>query len=361
MLSTASIYRSDCLNFRGDVPCAPHKEHGSHCTDCTHYRMQDGWILIIKLGAIGDVIRTTPLLHKLRAEYPTKGIMWLSYSPDVLPRDVHKPLPFSPESLLTIQAMRFDILINLDKDPHACALASTISADEKWGFTLEDGKPAPINENARHKFLTGLFDDLNQANTKSYVEEIFEICGWTFSGEEYIIETKAENRFRALRSEQPLIGLNTGCGDRWTSRKWSDRQWEELVALIQQKGYTPLLLGGKQEHGFNTALAAATGAVYHGFFPLKEFLDEVDSCDLVVTAVTMGLHIAIGLKKPVVLMNNIFNPNEFELYGRGEIVQPTKTCTCFFRGTCVNPEYQCMDYISPQMIFDAIERSLQSK
>lgn len=354
-------YRTDCLHFRGDIPCVPHKQHGIHCAECEHYSQQTGSILIIKLGAIGDVIRTTPLLHKLRKEYPTKSIVWLTYSPDVLPDVVHRPLMFSTESIVTLQATRFDLLINLDKDPHACALASTIQADEKMGFILEDGKPAPVNANAEHKFLTGLFDDVNKANTKSYVEEIFEICGWIFSGEEYMIATPAVNNFHSLRNGQLVVGLNTGCGERWTSRRWSDAQWEELIALLKQNGYSPLLLGGKQEHALNTTLAHATGAQYHGYFPLQEFIAQVDSCDCVVTAVTMGFHIAVGLHKPVVLMNNIFNPNEFELYGRGEIVQPEKQCHCFFRGTCINKEYQCMDSLYPHAIFTAVERSLTHK
>ena len=40
----------------------------------------------------------------------------------------------------------------------------------------------------------------------------------------------------------------------------------------------------------------------------------VKAGDLVVTAVTMAMHIALGLGKKLVLFNNIFNPHEFELY-----------------------------------------------
>ena len=38
--------------------------------------------------------------------------------------------------------------------------------------------------------------------------------------------------------------------------------------------------------------------------------------------VSMALHVALGLKKKVVLFNNVFNSKEFELYGLGEIVEP---------------------------------------
>ena len=58
--------KRDCRFFRGDVPCKPHKQHGVHCSECKYYEKIDKNILIIKLGAIGDVIRTTPLLRRLK-------------------------------------------------------------------------------------------------------------------------------------------------------------------------------------------------------------------------------------------------------------------------------------------------------
>ena len=52
------IYKSDCRHFLGHIPCKPHKKHNVHCNNCSFYEKKTGKILIIKLGAIGDVIRT---------------------------------------------------------------------------------------------------------------------------------------------------------------------------------------------------------------------------------------------------------------------------------------------------------------
>ena len=356
MQSADLTYHSDCIHFRGDIPCAPHKRSGYHCASCPEYSVQQGRILIIKLGAAGDVIRTTPLLHKLREVYPHHALHWLTYSPDVVPKSVHKTFAFSAESLLEIEATPYDLCINLDKDPHACALASKVHADSKIGFVLKNGKPAPADERAEAKFLTGLFDDVNKANALSYPQEIFAMCGWEFTGQEYILDVPSGDQFSALRTgASRIVGLNTGCGERWTSRRWKEEYWIDLVHRLTQAGYTPLLLGGKQEHEFNTKLAASSGAMYYGYFPMRDFIALMDCCHTVVTTVTLGLHIAIGLRKNVVLMNNIFNPHEFELYGRGRIVAPAKECHCFFRGTCTHSEYSCMDSLTPAMIFEAIE------
>ena len=46
--------KNDCKNFRGDIPCTPHKLKGVHCDDCSYYEKLSNKILIIKLGAAGD-------------------------------------------------------------------------------------------------------------------------------------------------------------------------------------------------------------------------------------------------------------------------------------------------------------------
>ncbi len=349
-------YKLDCRFFLGTIPCRFHKSKGSKCYNCTDYEAIDYKILIIKLAAVGDVIRTTPLLTKLRQEHPNALIHWITYTPDILPDLVDRKHKFNLESILTLEETHFDKAINLDKDLQASALLNKISADEKYGFHLENGMSVPCNQLAEHKYLTGLFDDVNKSNTKSYIEEIFEICGYKFQGEDYILPPAMEIDWQLPKGKK-IIGLNTGCGSRWVSRLWSFDYWVELIKLLEKNDFIPLLLGGEQEDERNKQLAGLTSAIYKGYFPLTKFISLMNECEVVVTAVTMGLHLAIGLKKQVVLMNNIFNPNEFELYGRGEIIEPEKECKCYFAPTCGNTDdYFCLDSLTPQMIFDAIKK-----
>lgn len=358
------VFKEDCRHFRGDIPCRPHKREGVHCADCAHYAPTDRNILIIKLGAIGDVIRTTPLLRRLRAEYPGGRIWWLTLTPEVLPEDVDYKLRFDMAGVISLLAVRFDIAINLDKDREACALMDRLVAGVKKGFTLRNGICAPIDADAKHKFLTGIFDDLNKANTKHYVEEMFEVCGYDWRGEEYMLsvgevfdlDAAARAQDHDLDPAQPVIGLNTGCGGRWTSRLWPDRYWVELAAALKDAGMQPLFLGGEQEHEKNERLAAATGGLYVGHYSLQRFIALMNRCDVIVSAVTMAMHLAIGLRKPLVLFNNIFNSREFELYGRGEILEPSKPCTCFFMPTCTNEQYRCMEHLEVERVFAAVER-----
>lgn len=357
----ALFYHSDCRYFRGDIPCAPNKREGVHCDGCRYYQPVTENILIIKLGAAGDVLRTTPLLHPLKAEHPLARIWWLTQTPELVPRShVDRILKWSSESLETLGGIHFARLINLDKDAHACALASRLNADKKEGFVLGTfGESKPANDRAQFKFNTGIFDDVSIANRKDYFTELFEICGYTYAGEAYILDPVEPMAFPELDRTHPLVGLNTGAGARWTSRLWSTEQWIKLVEMILASGRGVLLLGGPEEDARNHEISKATGgrAQYIGYYHLKEFITLMDQCELVVSGVTMGMHIAIALKKKLVLINNIFNPFEFsDLFGLGEIVQPDRQCKCYFRGQCVNPDYFCLDHMPAEKIFAAVER-----
>lgn len=358
---TVRDLKNDCRHFRGDIPCKPHKHHGVHCressgADCRYYEPVSERILIIKLGALGDVIRTTPLLHKIRETTPHAEIWWLTLSPEILPPDVDLVLPFTPQSLAALQATSFDTIYCLDKDREACGLCAVLLAKRKKGFTLQDGKCTPIDHDAEHMYLIGVFDDVSKANTRSYPEEIFEICGFTFAGEKYIMPPFEPHSWD-LPVGAKIIGLNTGCGGRWTSRLWPNEYWIELAKRLASTGLVPLLLGGEQEHAKNTMLARESGALYLGHFPLRKFADEINQCALVVTAVTMAMHFTIGLGKKIVLLNNIFNKREFELYDNGIIVEPAFDCTCFYSPVCPN---NCMQYLTVDTVFDACRKLLAS-
>jgi ADP-heptose:LPS heptosyltransferase len=81
----------------------------------------------------------------------------------------------------------------------------------------------------------------------------------------------------------------------------------------------------------------------------------IDRCDAVVTGVTMAMHLAIGMGTPLVLINNIFNPREFELYDNGEIVNPPKPCDCFYDRTC-RTKRECIREITPDAVLAALLR-----
>jgi heptosyltransferase-2 len=117
-------------------------------------------------------------------------------------------------------------------------------------------------------------------------------------------------------------------------------------------------VGGPAEEPTNRAIAKASGAKYFGTYGMTDFIGLLSLADAVVTSVSFAFHLAVGLKKPMVLLNNTFNPHEFYMYGRGVVLQPELDCLmCYkndFDDQCVTRD--CMDLIRPDQIQAALQK-----
>lgn len=388
----------DCNFFKGYMPCIPNKEYDVQCNNCEYYEKNSSQIkhltnstsllkeiykicdftdnyethenikvsqkftkiIFIKLGAIGDVIRTTPLLEKFNTEYGPCHFSWITHTPEVIPsKDVDVIYKWDNASVSKVAHENYDIAINLDKDKEACMLLTLIKAKKKFGFLWKDGHLNIASNNAEHKLVTGLFDHISKQNTKNYLQEIFEICHFDFNGEEYKININEElsklwfDKINKLSNGKVVVGLNTGCGLRWKTRLWPKEYWIKLINMLQQENYFCLLMGGPDEDDMNHYYKSKTGATYLGLFGLEEFIAISNNTDIIVTPVSMMMHIALALKKQLMLFHNIFNIHEFELYNRGIIIEPTSGCECYFGNTCKR-EKSCMKDISVQDVLSNI-------
>lgn len=339
--------KHDCAHFKGDIPCKQNKEKGKMCK-CDEYEKRGKRILIIKLDAMGDVLRTTPIVRKLRNEFKNCEITWVTRSPEFASAD--HILEYNNENVIRLIADSFDIAYNFDKSTSACALMNLVKAENKKGFFMRNGKCYPIDNDAMGKFITGLFDQAGEENTKSYVQEIFDIAGMRFSREKYILNIKKE-KF-GIKKKRRLIGLNTGAGSGWPGRLWPEKNWGKLANILKKKGFDVVFLGGRKEHEMNLRLKKKTGCNYYGYFGIERFVSLVDECDMIITCVTLALHIAIALEKKIVLLNSVFNKNEFDLYDLGEILEPEVKGTYYSQSA----EQGNMDTLKPEKVFgSAIE------
>lgn len=59
--------KTDCRHVRWDRPCTPHKKRDKVCQTCDEYDPVGYRVLVVKLAATGDVLRTTaflPAIHE---------------------------------------------------------------------------------------------------------------------------------------------------------------------------------------------------------------------------------------------------------------------------------------------------------
>lgn len=137
------ILKPDCRHFPGDRPCRFNKESGQTCDACPHFATAGTRILIIKLAALGDVLRTTVILPGIKAAFPDSTITWLT-APAAMDLLQGNPLidelwALDAEAALRLNVREFDVVFSPDADPHAATLAAAVRAAEKRGMVLLPG------------------------------------------------------------------------------------------------------------------------------------------------------------------------------------------------------------------------------
>jgi len=363
----------DCRFFAGDRPCIWHKQTGVLCR-CDHYEPIDEQILIVKLDAMGDVLRSTALLPPIREVHPRAAITWITRKESV-PLLKGNPyladvLELGPEALAHLEARTFTRIINLDASKISAALATVARGSRKDGFVLDpSGYVQPTNDSARSWLESGLFDDLKRAGLDTYQDRMADILGLRGRPHRYVFELTPDEfaRGRAhLQSigvsfDRPIIGLNTGAGGRWPLKQWREDGYVDLIERVNRSQHVQfVLLGGPGERERNERLSGA--ASVHLFDPgcdnpVRHFAAMLGQCDVVVTGDTLAMHIALALRRRTVILFGPTSAAEIDTYGLGEKVVPDMGCLSCYKNSC-DFAPNCMDLISTDMVEGAVLRQL---
>jgi ADP-heptose:LPS heptosyltransferase len=365
----------DCKFFLGDRPCAWHKTAGFLCT-CDHYQKIEERLLIIKLDAMGDVLRTTSLLPALAEGHAGTAITWITRreSCPLLERNpyVSEVLEYGPDALAQLSVRTFDRVINLDAGKTSAALATMAKAKRKDGFTIDGrGCVQPTNDAARMWLEMGIFDDLKRSNTKTYQDLMLEIIGVSGTSHHYVFELSEDERMRGRIHLQrlggdfsrPIIGLNTGAGRRWQLKQWRAEAYLELIErLASRHAVQFVLLGGPEERERHQRLVESTRVplIDSGCGnSVRHFAALIAACGVVVAGDTLAMHLSLALRRRTVVLFGPTSSAEIEMYGFGEKIVPQMECLGCYKPSC-DFVPNCMDLITTDMVEAAVKRQLDA-
>jgi len=331
-------------------------------------------IAILKTGALGDVLRTTSILPGLAARYPRLEVTWVTApaAADLVRGNarVARVLTVDPRDPAAIAGLgdaladeAFDRVLSFDDEVDLCRLATRLAGGDVHahvsGAYLDDAGERRYTPDVAPWFDMGLLsahgkeeaDRRKVANRDSHPAIFARMLGVAMGEPELGLEDDAV-AFAAdfaertsLSARGPVVGLNTGAGGRWESKKLPVERVAELVRGLHaaregRVGF--LLLGGPDEQERNAAILAAAGGdgvhlVDGGTQnPLPRFAALVDRLDALVTSDSLALHVAVARRVPIVAFFAPTSAAEIELYGRGEKVQSTAPDYCSYRADADN-------------------------
>lgn len=367
----------NCRFFKGNVPCQYHKKRGFECDNCASSKGKGKKILLIKLFAIGDVLRTTFILELIKKKFKDSYIVWLT-SPDAAPllfnnEFIDEIAEYNAQVFSRLSVEKFDIVFNPSNDRESSVLAAMAKAGKKFGFIYHrNGYIKPLCKMARYYLEMGSNDIIKKANKLTYQEIVAGMLGADFCFSNPIFRlTNEEKAFsRRFKEENSLsgrlvIGLNTGAGERWQLKKLSVAKTIELARCINKELNAKIILfGGPKEQQRNKEILAGAGDILIDSKcgnSLREFASIINLVDVMVSSDTLGLHLAVALNKYVI---GIFGPtsySEVELYSKGEkIYSKGMDCLGCYKNNC-SLEPNCMDKVDINEVLAEIKKFVNAK
>ena len=334
-----------CKKYSGYKPCYPYKncvEEG--CVDDNEKNRMGIKILIISLDAMGNVLDNTPILPSIKRKFTESTIYWIALNNAVKilnnSKYIDKVFAWDDESRMILKNIKFDYVFNADKSVYACAFANEIIGKHKLGFLLnDDGKIIPANDGAIYSYRLGIDDELKfRKNQKTGVEIIHEVFELDYQKDEYEFNFNDDEQNFILSYKSQInydnklyyVGFNTGCSLLFPNKKMTVEQHIQVIQeLIKKENIRIVLLGGKEDtERNNTIFSAFNDAEKIRIIntPTTEGVRK-GACymsipDIVITGDSFGLHLAIALKRYIIVWFGLSCWTEIELYGRGEKIIP---------------------------------------
>lgn len=341
-------------------------------------------ILIIKLGALGDVLRTTFVARGFKEKYPSCTITWLTKENAV---EILINNPFIDSILVWAQRdsllrQHFDLVLSLDDEEEVCAFVSSLSSNKLQGAYLENSK-RKYTPGVAAWFGMGLLrpeelggkqeaDRLKAANRKTFQEiysQMFAIEAVSSSRPvlHLTLQELEYGQYFVDASEIPssdtIIGINSGAGIRWELKMLSLEKTAAVCnTLAQQSNVTLLLLGGTDERDRNLQikkLCPASNIVFvEPTSHIKNFASIINLCDIVITADSLALHISHALQKYTIAFFGPTSPWEISTFGTGFNVYHKSDCLCCYRKT-TETKPSCIDRVQPEDLLQPTLAHLQ--
>jgi heptosyltransferase-1 len=286
-------------------------------------------VLIMRLGAMGDILHALPAVAALRQAHPDWYLGWAvepRWGPLLSADDGQMPLvnrihlvkakdwarsPFRTATLREIRALRrglraerYDLCIDLQGAVRS-ALAGRLA-----------GAPRMVGEDSPREWAARwLFDKRVPTQGVHMIEQAVEVCA-AAAGEplspvlpplpvNHEAERWADGVLRDV-GRRPVVLLSPGAG--WGAKRWPAERYGAVARDLHQQGCLVLVNAGPEERAIAAEVVRASGDVALApEFTLERLIALTRRVCLVIAGDTGPLHLACALGKPVV---GIYGPTD---------------------------------------------------
>lgn len=291
-------------------------------------------ILIVKLGATGDVVRTTPLLEKF-----TGPITWITAARNISllegRQENLRSLSWEERGLAANQY--YDLVINLEDTLESGQYVQGLKFGRLFGATLGTDSRLAYTDDSRDWFDLSLIsrfgkqaaDRLKLENRRTYQDLIFAGMGFRFNGEAYRLPEPA---WTNLAGD---VAIAPEAGPVWPMKNWA--YYDLLKEKLEARGLVVNVLPRRET--------------------LLEHLGDVRNHRCLVGGDSLPMHFALGTGTRCVTLFTCTSPWEIHDYGlQQKIISPLLAEFFYQRGM----DRRATTAISLEHVFDAVMAQLEA-
>lgn len=335
-------------------------------------------LLIVRLGAMGDIIHTLPAVAALRVAFPKTIFGWLVeerwtelLSASITPANVGSSRPLVDrihtvntkqwrksmlstrtwleiiKSVRGFRAPRYDVAIDFQGAIRSSILARWSGADRIFGFTNPREGPArmlytdPVAATGMHIIEQNLSLATAVAGQPPLKMSTMEFQKDPRAEQEITLRLKNKNIKR-------FILLNPGSG--WGSKQWPADRYAEVAKQLSADGYASVINFAPTEETLARSVESASeGAATAVASSIAELIALTRRTSLFIGGDTGPLHLAAALQIPVVAIFGPTNPARNGPFGAQSVVlRSTSSVTDHSRHT--EPETGLLEITAQQVV-----------
>jgi heptosyltransferase I len=319
-------------------------------------------ILLVRLGALGDIVHALPVLAACRRTWPSARIDWLV---DVryggvldIVRGVDEVVRIDPWGrwqrlpgvVRELRRRRYDVTLDLQGLVKSAALARASGAARVIGFERRAVREAPAaffySERVR-------VDDRAHVTRKNL--RLAEAIGADATRLEFPFEIPA----RRVGPAGKYAVLNPGGG--WPNKQWPATRFAAVARwLLDAQGLGSLVLWGPREAALAEAIVAEAGgaATLAPRTSLGDLLALARDAEVFLSGDTGPLHLAAAAGTPLVALFGPTSPARNGPFAADDLsASRFDACACHHRRRCRRPT-PCIEEIAVAEVQELLERRL---
>ena len=328
-------------------------------------------VLIIKLGALGDMFRAAPAIRRLCLHYGEENVSILTIAHfQELARELfgktitvivsprHKGIA-ALKTGLSLKQYGFDIVIDLQGNTlakwYSWVSGSAMKAGLWSGWPYNKSGTIPRN----HK--VDVIQSIRQMFESIDVEDpyqSFDEQDWRHTTSRNV-EVFMERNY--LRSGQFVL-MHAGSSHRWVSKRWPESHFLRLAGLLSKQGITTVWIGGDNDKNLCSRLANQCGVNACEKLSITDLIHIGKSALLSVTNDSAPMH-ALGLSGGKVF--GIFGPTDWQrsyaINNKNRVLSANVDCSPCHRPVCPLAENKnlCMTALTPELVMKRIHQKLK--